>query len=556
MSNRLEDIWKIGTTVPVIGDIPTGGLCIDAANGKAYSALTTGGIFNIGEGARGPTGADSIIMGTDYIVNILKKTPIVGQVWIALDTNTQLYPPGMAGDGYSSNGLMWVNVGQIRGSQGDDGTQGTQGVPGDPGTNGADGVNGANGVDGFDGLNGEKGDTGDTGAPGTTDHTMLTNVGSYTHADIDAYIDNTPTYVNWAAAGQEVIDTSRYTNTVYDDSLITDELGVRVIWDGSWRAKEYEKNTMVIDDEYLSVSNVLTSERPSPQVSGPAEYDLPDTPVFIDDSFTGTVTTGHTYALDQGGWLQSVEVWVPEITANTSYNLVTVDSRDPSYPIMKRTPLDVSSLTISQWNTVTVGNAIYKAGTEFSVLLEAINSASTTSITGGWSRQADANSDEPTTGGYNTNNGKSILRVSNTDSDTTGRNAELLTVSAGSEVQFVSTLDPTKSITYHVNSVSNGTTAVIYDVVQSSIGVSGEPDVGGTTTMTATIPVPEPTRFEEIADHWLTNGPDYASVVGYKQVDGTVSAAAVDNAYGVRVKFTPAYVSPDWNIAAFSGELG
>jgi len=51
MAGQLQDLWKKGSTQPISGDIPEGGLAIDVVNGKAYSALVGGTPFEIGGGA-------------------------------------------------------------------------------------------------------------------------------------------------------------------------------------------------------------------------------------------------------------------------------------------------------------------------------------------------------------------------------------------------------------------------------------------------------------------------------------------------------------------------
>ena len=62
--------------------------------------------------------------GTDTVANILLKSGVNGDYWIAYDT----------GDGYVYSGSAWVNAGAVRGTQG---LQGIQGIQGETGATGA-----------------------------------------------------------------------------------------------------------------------------------------------------------------------------------------------------------------------------------------------------------------------------------------------------------------------------------------------------------------------------------------------------------------------------------
>lgn len=72
------------------------------------------------QGPIGETGAGLVVKGTDTVANILMKTGIEGDFWIA----------GDSGDGYSYVAGTWINTGQVRGPQGEQGIQGIQGKQG------------------------------------------------------------------------------------------------------------------------------------------------------------------------------------------------------------------------------------------------------------------------------------------------------------------------------------------------------------------------------------------------------------------------------------------
>lgn len=78
------------------------------------------------QGPIGETGAGLVVKSTDTVANILLKSGVEGDFWIASDT----------GDGYSYVSGSWVNTGQVRGPQGEQGDQGIQGETGPKGVTG------------------------------------------------------------------------------------------------------------------------------------------------------------------------------------------------------------------------------------------------------------------------------------------------------------------------------------------------------------------------------------------------------------------------------------
>ena len=73
---------------------------------------------------------------------------------------------------------------------------------------------------------------------------------------------------------------------------------------------------------------------------------------------------------------------------------------------------------------------------------------------------------------------------------------------------------------------------------------------GVTTTMTATIPIAQTTKYDEIVGQVPT--PAWATVEGFLQYDG-VDQGGSGNTYGVDVEFEPAIVNEEWDIMSYSG---
>ena len=322
-------------------------------------------------------------------------------------------------------------------------------------------------------------------------------------------------------------------------------------WSGPWVAGTYEPNEVVLDGEWLMICNNLTTERAGPQASGDPTWDLPDVPAFVEQTFTGVAWTGHEYTLTQPGWITGLQVWVPELTADTNYRFILIDNTDPAAPII--TTIEEPVLVENDWTTLRVTNAPFPAGAVLAVIIDALNSGSDTTVSGGWNRAVNNNTitADPGLNAWGTNNAETSIRVNKTDLDSTDRTTELMGIGAGSTITFAETLDSNRSMQWYINGdpIDQGTHISWANVSFNGPGTGGEPIIGNACTMTALVPVPASTRYEEIVGGAPT--PTWATVQGLKRLGGT-DQPATSNAYGVRLLFQPAYVSPDWDIVSRS----
>lgn len=109
------------------------------------------------QGLRGHDGKGYRVVGSADPNVIFAKSENAGDIWIAASadpTNAVLEGDGLISDGQGSGPVHWINIGQMRGTQG---PQGVQGVPGPTGPQGQPGPAGPQGPAGAQGAVGPAG---------------------------------------------------------------------------------------------------------------------------------------------------------------------------------------------------------------------------------------------------------------------------------------------------------------------------------------------------------------------------------------------------------------
>ena len=139
------------------------------------------------------------------------------------------------------------------------------------------------------------------------------------------------------------------------------------------------------------------------------------------------------------------------------------------------------------------------------------------------------------------NQNPASLRVSTLDDVAGDRTAELAALSPGD------TIGDGSSLWTISQSVDNGTW---FDF---TVSPAQQSPTDGVRTFTFGTTTPTAITIGSDADYWLGN----ANVRGIHGVDGGYSDAVEDdNAYSIDLEVQDAYVSPDWDVVAYSSELG
>ena len=323
-------------------------------------------------------------------------------------------------------------------------------------------------------------------------------------------------------------------------------------WRNRWTAGQYYMNDVVYDQGWAMVANKDTQDRAAPQPAAPPAWSLPETPTWAEKNNTSVVYSGHHYIFNRGGWLNSIRVWVPEFTGTTNYRFVIIrnPNTDPVYTVFEE-PV----LTAGEWNILAVASTVMLTGEELIIYIDAFNQGGETTWAYNWTMQGSDNNITPTIGNWNTNVQQSLLRINWTDDEAipVGHQLELQVV-PNTVFEISEVGDATRFVHFRTNAAYvEGTDWTEYDVMVVDEGSVSRPRVGEACQIRAVQPVPDPTKYVDIVGHWAGNQPGWATVTGFLQYDGVTQPGNDNTAYGIDVNFTPADISPDWDLLAYSG---
>ena len=320
--------------------------------------------------------------------------------------------------------------------------------------------------------------------------------------------------------------------------------------EGWQQGKWHLTGATVTNGEWTMVANKPTLTSPYPIPADNAELGTdPWTPAT--QSENAVVYSGHKYTFNEPCLLKKINMWVTQLTADTNYRVVGIYTFPdaPDDPIT--TVIEEPVLSVGVWDTIAFSNTLVPAGTELLLYIDALNSGASNEVTGGWTYTGQNNTGAPPAQSWNHNNANNVLRIDKTDLDGTDRTSELLGISINSTIVFADTSNPAAFDQYRVTSeppVDQGT-YIEYAVVLQEVGEGGVPT--GTTTMTATIPIPQPTEYaEELATVPVYTGPNVV-VEGFLQFDG-VDQSGGANKYGIDLELESVTASPDWDVLAYN----
>jgi hypothetical protein len=336
------------------------------------------------------------------------------------------------------------------------------------------------------------------------------------------------------------------TSPTFPDGLVAEGYAMQYMPNGYEEGKYYARGSVVTNGEWTMIATTLTLEYPYPLPDGNPTFSLPSfTPATQSNS--SIVYSGNMYTFLEGGWIKTLRAWITQLTVDTNYRVVVITEIPGDDPVT--TVFEEPVLTVGAWKDIAFLNQLIPVGTTMLIYVDALNSGADNEVTGGWNFTGQNNTGGPVAQAWNHDNANSIVRIDKTDLDGTDRTAELSGITTESTLVFADTSNPSAFNQYRVTGtiIDNGT-YFSYPAVLQEQGEGGVPI--GVSTLTATIPIPQPTEYaEEVA---TVPTPTWATAQGYLAFNGVEQPAGVNNSYGVDIEFEPAIVPTDWSVFSFN----
>lgn len=322
-------------------------------------------------------------------------------------------------------------------------------------------------------------------------------------------------------------------------------------WVPNWQPDTYLLGTVTMDSGWLMVSNKDTAERPAPQPSDDPSWSISDTPTFATNGNTSVVYSGHIYTVLTEGWIDSVRVWVPTVTATTNYRFI-IQLELPGGAII-RTVIEEPVLNENGWTYLGQAATLVAPGTIVTVLMDSLEGSSTTDFNGDWVYAGNSNTEGPISGQWNNRNQDDVIRLHKFGELGTDHSTQLEAVIVNTVITVIQASEVLKRIKYRVDQVPiDGTTYMEYHVTRIETGSLGDPDIGSQCLINVKVPIAAATQYVQETDTWNTQ-PDWATVEGFLQYNGVPQGGVSNDGFGIDIRFQPASIPDDWDLMSLAG---
>ncbi len=299
--------------------------------------------------------------------------------------------------------------------------------------------------------------------------------------------------------------------------------------------QQYYQNEIIYDPPWTMVAIRDTTDRPSPQPTGPIIWasQLGDTPAWTvnNNPNADLITAGQRYHFTFPIVISKGRFWVEEITPQT-YAVLRIE--DPLGDPITEVFVPQADFPTTGWKEVTLGQNLVIPPQTFDLLLLADSTAIPISDNGVWVyKQTNGN---PSSGEINHQNGGAEMRVHKTDKDGTPHNAFLEAMSQGDNISG-------GGIIWTITTVTDNGAHMRYGVSPATRAQEGD------LTMTFDQEQPASIDYVSVNNLWAAE----PNVDGYLAVDVISPGALNDNQYGVDIEIQNMTASPDWEVLAYNG---
>jgi len=332
-------------------------------------------------------------------------------------------------------------------------------------------------------------------------------------------------------------------------------LNDRMRWAGNFNellpGAVLQPNDVTLENGYLSLAKTATTDPPAPVQDGDVYKLIGDTWTPTGDSDTSIISSGHEYTFTEGRFLKEVLVYPAFVGGNYTNTIHIADVTDVND--IRYTSIVNPPLTAQEWNVVSIGNTVVKAGTKLIVWLEAVSSISTTDFTDVWEFGGNSNNGAPPSQGWNKRSQNNLLRVEYI-STVGDYETEIKALIQGSMITITEQGAPQNTLTFLTQAIptDEGTYA---DIPVSLISQSGTITDLSDCDIVFSSPIAQPTSFILQSNFWNANPPSGVSVTPILQFDGVDQSPDVNIAFGVDLQLQDGYISEDYDILAYSQVL-
>lgn len=316
---------------------------------------------------------------------------------------------------------------------------------------------------------------------------------------------------------------------------------------GKWAETGYVKSDVVVDGQWTMVANKPTTDKAAPvPIGGPIWSTDPEL-IPTQGEFSDVVSVLHEYVMNTGGWIQSVQVRMPNWTPSTTTTKISITTESGTSVVANPILSDDGS-----WADIFLGNTVAATGSSLSIKFEAFHQLDANTISGGW--ESNIGGGVPANQGFNLTSptADGTLTIDHTDLDGGERTSELRGVSPGSIISLVETSAPARSSTFRTIGIDQTPTLEYstYSVEYIDQGSQSALRSGRTTTVTIDVPITSDTDYHIFEDGTLSP-PSWGALSTSLSYGGVLQPDVADS-YGINVLFQAGLASPDWDFLASS----
>ena len=297
----------------------------------------------------------------------------------------------------------------------------------------------------------------------------------------------------------------------------------------------YPKNRMMRQRGWLMIAINDTDDEPAPIKQGNPFYlyegTSPTTSVSAKSLLQGTqYTSGPTDA----GFVTGYRLYT---FSGQRYRVYTEDNDG-----IILQPLDFIA-NATGWQEFQTGSSILRPGRTFSIFaITDEPDATPTTWTGNWNYTTPQNPGVPASGQIShATKELTSLRINVTDNGGGNRGTELRALTVGDRIQGV-------GMDWLITAIADNGTWMDFSVSPAQQGAPVGVSLFTFQTITAT-----PIEYLRDTDYWVTE-PKIRGLYGINVASGA-DVVPDANAYGIDLQVQNAYISPDWDIMAYSDEL-